>query len=162
MVFNLSKDGLIGLLPLLGDWIDTMKKYNVRNADALEAMLLKRVDYAAKMGRDAEKIGRTTGHQHAGTNGQHRAANGRYHQSEPSSDPPPRYVTANDLRDDPTSAASGRPLVAQTQEKKSGGNFFRRRGGPRDNQEVGTTIEDAPPLRPSRPQQSKYGPGGHF
>lgn len=162
MTFNLTKDFVIGLVPFAGDYIDTIKKYNVRNADALEAMLLKRVDEAPKKGRDAEKAGRATGYQHAIINGHHLADTNRYHDSEPPTHPPPRYITANDLRQDPRPAATARAPVVQTQRKKSGGNFFRRRGGPQVGKEVGTAMEEVAPIRPPRPEHSRYERGGRF
>ena len=158
MMFNLSKGFFIGLLPIGGDIIDTMKKYNVRNADALEAMLLKRADKAAKMGHDAEKVVRTTGYQqHTGTNGHHVATTNGNHDSEPATR---RFLNANDLREDPKPATTARAPVVPTQSMKSGG--FLRRGKPQGRQEVGTAMEEVAPVNPPRPKQSVHERGGYF
>lgn len=154
MVVNVAKGCCIGLVPFVGDWIDTMKKYNVQNADALEAMLLKRVDEAAKLGRDTEKVGRTNGHQYANTNGHYLAATDRDHDSEPPPHPPRKFITANNLPQGPKAGA--------TQPKKNGGNFFRRREELQGGQEVGTTMEEVAPVRPPRPEHSMHGHGGRF
>lgn len=153
---------LIGVMPIGGDILDTYMKFNVKSANALEAMLLKRVDEAAKTGRDAEKVGRTTGYQHAANSGHRLVATNGYHDSEPPTHPPRRYITANDLDQDPRSAATARAPVVRTQPKKSGGNFFRRRGEPRGDQEVGTTVEEVTAVRPPRPEHSRHERGGHF
>lgn len=162
MVSNLLGGFVIGLLPIGGDIVDSMMKFNVKNANALEAMLLKRVDHAAKTGRDAEKVGRTTGYQHTGTNGRHIAATNGHPHSEPPTHQPPRYITANDLRQDPRPEANARAPVVQAQPKKSGGNFFRRRGAPQGGQDVAMSMEEVAPARPSRPKHSVQERGGHF
>ena len=159
---NLVTGFVVGLLPVGGDIFDTMMKLNVKSASALEAMLLKRADETKRMGRDAEKVGATTGHQHADTNGHHLTATNGYHNSDAPARQPQRYITANDLRREPSPAASGRAPLVQTQPKKSGGNFFRRRGGPQGDQEAGTTMEEVAPVRPPRPKQSTHERGGHF
>ena len=142
---------LIGITPIAGDIIDSYIKFNVRSSNALEAMLLKRVDEAATTGRDAEKVGRTTGYQHAGTNGHNVTAN----DSESSAHPPRRYITANDLGQDPRPAATVRAPAVESQSKKIGGNYFRRRGEPRGSQEVGTTVGEVAPSRPLRPEDPR-------
>ncbi|CAF9915911.1 MAG: hypothetical protein ALECFALPRED_010376 [Alectoria fallacina] len=162
IIFNLLMDFGIGLVPIGGDIIDTMVKFNVKSANALEAMLLKRVDEAVKIGRDSEKVGRTTGYQHTGTNGHRLAAPNGYHDSDLPNHSPPRYVTANDLRQDPKPAGTVRAPVIQTQLKKSEGNFFRRREGPKGGEEVGSTMEEVAPVHPPRPKPSKHGRGGEF
>ena len=159
---NLVTGFVVGLLPVGGDIFDTMMKLNVKSASALEAMLLKRADETKRLGRDAEKVGTTTEHQHADTNGHHLTATNGYHNSEAPAHQPQRYITANDLRRDPSPAASERAPLVETQPKKSGGNFFRRRGGPQGGQEVGTTTEEVAPVRPPRPKQSTHERGGHF
>ena len=90
---NLSSSFVIGLLPWLGDYINTKRKYNVKSASMLEAMLLKRADEARSLGPDAEKVvGRMNGHQRAGTNGHlHTAAANTHHDSEPPTYQPQRY-----------------------------------------------------------------------
>ena len=162
MIINVALDCCIGLVPLAGDLVDTMIKYNVRNAELLETMLLKRAEEAARTGRDAEKVGRTTGHQHSGTNGHHPAITNQYHDSEPAPEPPKRFLNAKDLLADSRPAASARAPVVQTQSKKSAGNFFHRRAKPQGGQEVGTTMEEVGPARPPRPEPSRYERGGHF
>ena len=160
---NLLTGFVVGLLPVGGDIIDTVMKLNVKSASALEAMLLKRADEAKRMGGDAEKVGITTGYQHADTHGHHLAATNGHHDSEPPTHQPQRYITANDLRQDHSPAATGRAPLVETQPKKIGGSFFRRRGGPQGGQEVGTTMEEVAPVRPPRPpKQSMNEHGGHF
>ena len=160
---NWTKGCLIGVVPLIGDFVDTHYKFNVRSADALEKMLLKRANKAAVMGRDAEKVGRVTGYQRAGTNGHHHTLTNGHHDSNPSNHPPRRFVGDNDLRQDPNSTATARAPGFQTQMKDSLGTLFRRRGGPQGGQQVGTTmVEEVAPGRPPRPEHSNYEHGGHF
>lgn len=163
MRHNLAKCLVFGLLPLLGDLIDTWKKYNVRSASALEDMLLKRVVDERGIGRYAEKEGRMNGHQRAGTNGHiHAATNGHHDSDPPSHQQPQRYITANDLRQDSKPAASARAPVVETQPKKSGGNFFRRRAQPQGRPEVAATMEEVAPRPPPRPNQSGNERVGYF
>ena len=162
MILNVTMDCCIGLVPLAGDFVDTIIKYNVRNAELLETMLLKRAAEAAAMGRDAEKVGRTTGHQHTGANGHHLAATNQYHDSDPPHDLPKRFLNAKDLSADSRPAASARTPMVQTQPKKSGGNFFRHRGRPQGDQEVGRTMEQVAPVLPLRPEPSRHERGGYF
>lgn len=157
MMYNLSKGFFIGLLPIGGDIIDTMKKYNVRNADALETMLLKRADKVAKTGQDAEKVVRTTGYQHAGTIGHHVAATNGNHDSAPSTR---RFLNANDLRQNPKPVTTAQAPVVQAPPKKGGG--FLRRGEPQGRQEGGTAMEEVAPVHPPRPKQSVHERGGYF
>ena len=142
---NWCKGFAIGLVPIAGDFFDSWIKFNVKSADALEAMLLKRVAEGTAMGGHAEKVVRTTGHQHAVSNGHHPSAitNGHHptiitnghHDSEPppSSQPPRRFVGDSDLRQDRKPAASARaPTVKDRPKKSSGGTLFQRRKAPQD------------------------------
>lgn len=163
MRHNLAKCLVFGLLPLLGDVIDSWKKYNVRSASALEDMLLKRAVDENKLGRDAEKVGRMNGHQRAGTNGHlpHTATNGHYDSEHPPHQPQ-RYITANDLRPDSKPTASARAPMSETQPKKSAGNFFRRKGNPQGRSENAATMEEVAPRPPPRPNQSGHERLGYF
>ena len=155
---NWCKGFAIGLVPIAGDIFDSWIKFNVKSADALEAMLLKRVEEGTAMGGHAERVVRTTAHQHAVTNGHHPAtiANG-YHESEPPTHPPRRFVGGNDLR-----AATARAPKVQTKEKSGGGTLFQRRKGPKVGQDVGPTVEEVAPGRPHRLEYSNHEHGGHF
>lgn len=154
--------GTIGLVPMLGDIADTMLKFNVKSADALEKMLLNRVKDAAKMGLDAEQAGTTTAYRHAVTNGDRVVATNGHHGSAFPTHPPRRFIGTKDLRQDSRPSATAQAPAVQTQPKKSGGSFFQRRGGQQGSQEVGTTIEEVAPGRPPRPNNSHYERGGHF
>lgn len=141
-------------------------------------MLLKRVKETDRVERDAEKVGRTTGSRRANTNGHHGAAINEYHgaatnehhraatneryNSALPTPPSKRFFTADDLPKDPKPAPTARAPAGQAQPKKSGGNFFRRRGAPQDRQEVGTAMEEVAPVRPLRPEPSMPESGGHF
>ena len=157
---NLSLGFAIGLTPVLGDIADSWLKYNVNSASELEKMLLKRVDKST-MGLDAEKVGRTTGYQHQKTNG-HLAATNGHHDSESPTHQPQRYITANDLRQDPKPAATARAPIVQTQPRKSRRNFFQRRGEPQGRQEIGPAMEEVAPGRPPRPIYSGHERGGYL
>ena len=50
MLYNVGVDGLLGVIPLLGDWHDLVWKANVKNAQLLERQVL-----------DPEKTARATG-----------------------------------------------------------------------------------------------------
>ena len=132
---NWCKGFVIGLVPIAGDFFDSWIKFNVKSADALEAMLLKRVEEGTAMGAQAEKVVRTTGRQHAGINGHAPVAttNG-YHEPEPPTHPPRRFVGDNDLRQDRKAAATAPETAPEpttmAQPKKSGGTLFQRRKGP--------------------------------
>jgi hypothetical protein len=39
MLYNVGVDGLLGAIPLLGDWHDVVWKANVKNVDLLERQL---------------------------------------------------------------------------------------------------------------------------
>ena len=172
----------VGLVPYLSVLIYSRRKMNVRNGDALEAMLLKRVDKSSKPGRGAENVARPTKHQHATTNGSRAAPSSRRHDFEPPAhattnghraapisqrhDPeppahaPPRYITANDLLQDPGPASTARTSAVQTPSKQSGRSFFRRRGEAQGHEAAaGTPMEE---LAPVRPQHSVPERGGHF
>ena len=125
LIRNWCKGFAIGLVPIAGDVFDSWLKFNVKSADALEAMLLKRAEAGLAMGGHAETVVRPTGHQHVVTSGHHPAAiaNG-YHESEPQSQQPRRFVGGNDLR-----VATAREPKVQTQEKKGRGTLFQRRKG---------------------------------
>ena len=157
---NLSSSFVIGLLPWLGDYINTKRKYNVKSAAMLEAMLLKRADEARILGPDAEKVvGRMNGHQRAGTNGHLHtaAATNTHHDRDPPTHQPQRYITAHDLDPKPARA----PAIETQPKDKSGGSFFRRRGGggePQGRQEVVEVV----PGRPPRPNQSGRERDGYF
>ena len=116
-------------MPIAGDFFDSWIKFNVKSADALEAMLLKRVEEGTAMGGHAEIVVRPTGHQHAVTSGHHPAAIANGYpdtpESEPPTHPPRRFVGGNELR-----AATARAPKVQTQEKKGRGTLFQRRKGP--------------------------------
>ena len=174
----------VGLVPYLSILIYSRRKMNVKSGDALEAMLLKRVDKASKPGRDVENVARPTKHQHATTNGHHAAPTSRRHDLEPPAhattnghraaptsrrhDPeppahaPPRYITANDLLQNPGPVATARARAVQTQSKQSGRSFFRRRGGAQGHEAAGTPMEELAPVRPARPQHSMPERSGHF
>ena len=123
---NWCKGFVIGLVPIAGDFFDSWIKFNVKSADALEAMLLKRVEEGTAMGGHAEIVVRPTGHQHAVTNENHPAAIASgYHESEPPTHQPRRFVGGNDLR-----AETARAPKVQTQEKKGGATLFQRRKKP--------------------------------
>ena len=159
---NFCKGFVIGLVPLAGDFFDSWIKFNVRSADALEAMLLKRVGEDVTMGGDAEKVLKMNGYHHAGTNGHHPAASNAYHDSEPPAQPARRFLGGNDLRQDRRPAATAREAMVRTRPKKGGGTFFQRRMRPQSSQDLGTTVEGVAPGRPTRPEYSNHGRGGHF
>ena len=109
-------------MPIAGDFFDSWIKFNVKSADALEAMLLKRAEEGAAMGGHAETVVRPTAHQHAVTNGHHPAAIASgSRESEPLTHQPRRFVGGDDLR-----AATARA----PKEKKGGGTLFQRRKKP--------------------------------
>ncbi|KAM0801315.1 hypothetical protein BDR22DRAFT_202569 [Usnea florida] len=87
----------VGLVPYLSVLIYSRRKMNVKNGDALEAMLLKRVDKASKPGRDIENGARSIKHQHTTTIGNHAAPTSRRHDPEP-----PTHATTNGSRAAPT------------------------------------------------------------
>lgn len=175
----------VGLVPYLSVLVYSRRKMNVRNGDALEAMLLKRVDKASKPGRDVENVARPTKHQHATTNG-HRAApssgrhdletpahattNGhrvaptsRRHEPEPPAHAPPRYITANDILQNSGPAAPARTPAFQTPSKQGGRSFFRRRGEAQGHEAAaGLPMEELAPVRPARPQHATPERNGHF
>lgn len=159
---NFCKGFVIGLVPLAGDFFDSWIKFNVRSADALEAMLLKRVGEDVTVGGDAEKLANMNGYHHAGTDGHHPAATNRYNDSEPLTQPARRFLGDNDLRQDRRPAATDRKAMVQTQPKKDGGTFFQRRRRPQGGQDLIMTVEGVAPGRPTQPEHSNHGRGGHF
>lgn len=152
---NWCKGFAIGLVPIAGDFFDSWIKFNVKSADALEAMLLRRVEEGTAMGGHEPRVVRTNGHQHAVTSG-HRptAIANRHQESEP---PSRRFIGGNDLR-----AATARMPKDQKQPNKSAGTLFQRRKGPKISQDVGTTVEEVAPGPPYRPGHSNYEHGEHF
>lgn len=155
---NWCKGFAIGLVPIAGDFFDSWIKFNVKSADALEAMLLKRVEEGTATGGHVDRVVSTTGHQHAVTSGQHPTAIASgHHESEPPTHPPRRFVGGNDLR-----AATAQVPKDQKQPNKSAGTLFQRRKGPKVSHDVGTTVEEVAPGPPYRPEHSNYEHGGHF
>ena len=175
----------VGLVPYLSVLIYSRRKMNVRNGDALEAMLLKRVDKASKTGRDVENVARPTKHQHATTNGlraaptsrrhdleppAHATTNGhriaptsRRHEPEPPAHAPPRYITVNDILQNSGPAAPARTSAVQTPSKQSGRSFFRRRGEAQGHEAAaGTPMEELAPVPPARPQYATPERNGQF
>ena len=136
--------------------MDRLNNYNVKNADALEAMLLKRVKEGVAVGRDAEKVGRTTGYPQERANEFNLTASNGYHPPERPSRPPGNFITEEDLCRDPAPAAIEQAPMVQTQSKKGVGNFFRRHGDSR------TKVEEVAPGRPPRPERSHHQHGGRF
>ena len=173
MVGNVAAGFLIGVTPYIGEIVDTVLRFNTRNAKALERMLLKRAAEARKLAMDAEKadVGMETAAPVAARN--HAAAN-TYHQAQPVRRTPAgqKSQSARNVptRDDEQYGDIHKRIAAKftkdpankNQKAKSGGSWFGKRGaqtGHIQNGRTGGGGAEVAPVPPPRPAASERGDG---
>lgn len=132
MYRNLTIDFAIGLVPIVGDIVDTLYRCNTKNAQALEDLLIARVALTQKANQEIEKTGKV-----------HRAPVQPIDVSEPRPDLPPQYESSTH------SSAHGPPIKGQ-RSKSTGGWLASLRGRRTHSADV-VEDKDVTPPRPVRP-----------
>lgn len=145
MVRNVVIEVAIGLIPLLGDFIDTFYQANTRNVVLLEAMLTARVQKL----QDAEKAGTGTGI--APTREGTRTT--RHHNDDSRTATPQNYDDRHAGMHKRLQAKEHQDPARSTHASEAdGGNRWLNRFQSRGKSTAGS--EDGAPARPPRPAQS--------
>ena len=145
--------GCVGMVPMVGDLADTIIKWNMRNAAALEKLLLTRAGYFEVLEKEkAAKSGR-------------RQRVTIRHSDESDLEPPPRYETEHHPNGGPSAFSTGHNTPSRfttgtatngnTQVSKSGGGWLPGMMGRKTTgrQHVMEEAEIAP-ARPPRPNNA--------
>lgn len=168
MVFYVAAGALIGVIPILGEFFDTLLRFNTRSAKALEAMLLARVEKPRKSATDPEKADEGMGtaapvaarnHAAADTSRRaqpvHRTPVGQ--KSEPARTAPTRDDEQYGDMHKRIATKSAKEPAIKSQKVKSGGSWFGKRGAQSDHIQYGRTGGDrveVGPVPPPRPAVS--------
>ena len=158
----------IGLLPYVGEIVDTVLRLNTRSAKALEEMLLERVKELARAA-DAEKadVGMETAapvvaRNHATANTSQKAQPVRRTPAGQKSQPARNMPTRDDEQygnmHKRIAAKSEKGPANKSQRAKSGGSWFGKRGAQTGHIQNGGRAEVAP-VPPPRPAASERGDG---
>lgn len=136
MLRNLSIDFAIGLVPVVGDIVDTLYRCNTKNAQALEDLLIARVALAQKATQDVDKAGKV-----------HRTPAHSHDDSETKPDLPPKYETASH-------SPVHDPAMDGQRPKPVRGWLASLKG--RNTQDAGVVkAKDVAPSRPARPTDNR-------
>ena len=163
----------VGLTPYVGELLDTMIRFNTRSAKALEEMLLKRAKKAIALAAKAEKadVGMETAapvaaRDHAAVNTSHEAQSVRTTPVGRKSQPTRNVQTRDDEQygdmHKRIAAKSAKDLANKSQNAKSGGSWFGKRGaqtGQMQNGRTGGGRAEVAPVPPPRPAASERGDG---
>ena len=163
----------VGLTPYVGELLDTMIRFNTRSAKALEKMLLKRAEKAIALAAKAEKtdVGMETAapvaaRNHAATNTSRKAQPVRSTPVGQESQPARNLQTRDDEQygdmHKRVTAKSAKDPANKSQNAKSGGSLFGKRGaqtGQMQNGRTGGGRAEVAPVPPPRPAASERGDG---
>ena len=127
--------GAIGSIPMLGDFVDTLMKFNTQNAASLERLLLNRSGYFEVMAK--EKVSKGSWRSRA------------THKVSHDTLPPPRYDSAHSGSVKTLSRDSSPSTRVQSVKKAKSG--LSTKFGPQPKIR-GQAVLEAAPQRPSRPE----------
>ena len=167
---------VVGLTPYVGELVDTMLRFNTRSAKALENMLLERAKERAKnlaLAADAEKadVGMETAalvaaRDHAATNTSRKVQPVRSTPVGQETQPARNVQTRDDEQygdmHKRITAKSAKDPANKSQNAKSGGSWFGKRGaqtGQMQNGRTGGGRAEVAPVPPPRPAASERGDG---
>ena len=150
MYRNLTIDFFMGLTPFLGDIADTIFRCNIKNATALEEMLMKRARKVGEIGRDAEKAARAPIHNHADVDG--------YYDSELAPTLPPRYEDGHSGRD---SGHHRQYVESDHTRTKTGRGWLRGFDGRGGREHDFERNENVAPPQPPRKDNSRFRNDSH-
>ena len=173
---NVFLGWVVGLTPYVGELLDTMIRFNTRSAKALEEMLLERAKDRAKdlaLAAEAEKadVGMeasapVAARNHAAANTSHKAQPVRTMPVGRKSQPARNVQTRDDEQygdiHKRIAAKSAKDPANKSQNAKSGGGWFGKRGaqtGQMQDGRAGGGRAEVAPVPPPRPVASERGDG---